>query len=445
MATKKPSLADVVRLGQTVATAKANTDKKTWRAVVKAAHARGVTVAGALSGGDPLLQARTQSSLQKQAEVETTKAYAPAFADLDTQEKGVNALADKRKADNAAFQEWVQVQSERLQGDARAADTALNSRLQTIHTDTQDAWKKTAEQAQLEAAPGRTSDAANSNALNSLGAAAAASNERMATARTAAVDGSSRSVDGMNVAAAALLASSAVNEAKRQGDQVEGLQKVTDARTKYKLEQVSDVAKSFTSLMAGEATKAQTRLETSIAADKLNVEQDKLDYTKIKDAKDYKLATKKVDLDKWIAENGTAADQAKIDLGYKQIKASQGKAAADAKLRKWIEKYDKTHAQAENPADPDKVTPAEKTASSVLYRSANTIKGQLVDLHTRFPSGKSKGGQSFRQILRSRHYDDVMIDIAEDLRVHDGHLSPAGIAKARNAGIIHPETLWPAA
>lgn len=443
MATKKPSLADVVRLGQEVATAKANASKKDWRAILKAAHARGVTVAGALSGGDPELQARTKASLQKQAEAATKAAYAPAYSDLDTQEKGVNALAAKRKTDNEAYNQWLATQRDTLQGEARAADAALGARLQTIQTDTQDAWKKTAAQAQLEAgaSAGRVSETADSNALNSLGSAAAASNERMAASRTAAVQQSGNAVASMNVAGAAMLAATAADEAKRQGDQVTGLQKVTDARTKYKLDQVADVTKSFNDLLSEEATKAQTRLDTSIAADKLGVEQDKLDYAKIKDAKDYKLASKKLDLDKWVEANKATADKAKTDLGYAQIVAQQGKAAADAALKKWVTKYNKTHAQAVNPT-PTKVTPSEKRVSQTQYSVVNNVLKQLVDLHKRYPSGKSKAGTGLRAILMKRGYDTTIIDIAEDLRKNGGTLSDHGRAKAVNVGILNPDSLW---
>src|SRR4051812_44209632 len=104
---RTPSPEDVARLGQSLANLKAKTNPKDWAKFVRAAHARGVTIAGAVSGAPDPLKERLHSSLKAQAQRTVNDSYAPDLADLSRQDSRVQNLDAKRSADNAAYQQWL--------------------------------------------------------------------------------------------------------------------------------------------------------------------------------------------------------------------------------------------------------------------------------------------------------------------------------------------------
>jgi hypothetical protein len=78
-----------------------------WQKIVALAHKRGFTVAGAVSGNPTPLKERTNGYLLKQAKKHGRKSYDPTLKQLDTQQTQLSALADKRKADNESYQQWL--------------------------------------------------------------------------------------------------------------------------------------------------------------------------------------------------------------------------------------------------------------------------------------------------------------------------------------------------
>jgi hypothetical protein len=439
--TRTPSPEDVARLGQSLANLKAKTNPKDWARFVKAAHARGVTVAGATSGAPEPLQERLRSSLKTQAQKTVTASYAPDLAELDKGDVRVRNLDTKRSADNQAYQQWLMQQQATYAGAATAANDKYAGYLDKLKADTADryATAQTGAQQAAQAAPGTVSDMSQSTALKGLEADKARAvgqvdNARLQTA--ALIPGVQQTQEASRQS---LLASGAQREADRMNATGKALTDLGDNRFKLLAGRAADTVKEYTRLLDQQIDVANSNRDFGAAAEKLGVQRDTLVNTIKQQNRDYGLKKANLTLAQLKAQNTQAYQDAQIKLGYDQIVAAQGKSEADRQLKLYLNKHPPKTA-----AKPG-TTDTSKRYSTDRYIQVNNVLSTLSDLHKSHPAGKvSPDGRpmGFREYLRSKGASNDAIDVAEDLRTHGGKLSAAGRAKARKMGILNPESLW---
>lgn len=425
MATKTPNPNDVLRLGQNVATIKANMPAKRWRKFVKYAHARGHTIAGELTDGPNALKERTASSLRAEAQRSVAAAYAPATKALDTRTAAIGYLDDKRKTDDAAYRTWLTGETDKLNAQAAAADATLASQQSGIAAETKTAIDAARADsiARMQQNAGNVSNPAQSAALDTSAADTAATQHIQAardqTAALTKIGGDSRTL-----ASASLLAQQGAREATRIGDTYKALGEVASDRNKLLSDQAGATADKTDALLQRNVQITQANRDSQLAGASLGLKQDTL-AQQVSDAnRKYKLASAQFGLDKWKAQNADAVARAKVQLGYDHIKSTEGIAAANRKLNAKLAKL-KAHAQANGKAG---VTKDERN----LYKDIVSAQGRV----TRW----TKLGMPPDQItakLRGLGADDVTIQIAEDLAANHGTISPSAAALARQLGIKH--------
>jgi hypothetical protein len=429
---------DQVRLGSQVAGVKASTTPQQWRQIVKLAHSRGYTLAGALSDTPDALKPRLQSSLRTEAQKNTTEAYKPVLADLDSQQRRVEAWDQKRKDDNLAYSAWLATVNQGVATQSLAAAQTLGAANQTSRDSVTQAWD--AIQAGTKAnTAGGVSDPSQSSALAQIGNARTASE---ANAQTA-FDTTSNKLK--NDVAAGGLTTQAINagfasqaDASRRADISQALQSLTDSRTKTKIQQATDYLSAFSKLKDTEITKAQYLSDTDIARQKLLGEGAKL-----------ALDTKRVNHS--IATDSRKDRNAAADTAIRQNKYGLDLQKADYNGDGKFDAQDNVDRRADALAkskNKDGGTPAtDKAYSRKLEGNLSATYTNLIGLHAdykRNPALAKKTKQTpdrFRVILGKRGAKNTLISLAEDAHKNGGKLSAAGRKKARELGILHPETI----
>jgi len=431
--TSGPSIEDQIRLGPEIAALKARTPRQQWRRIVRGAHARGLTVAGAVTPGIPdSMRERTKKSLTEQARKTVADQFKPVEVELDQRETRVKALDAKRASDEDHYRRWLASGHDKLRAQARSADTMLLQHERDTAQQLQAGLAQTQAQAHANAA-GNAGVISNTQQSTALDISDVAQRE---TGKLAAQRQRSRDLVGTGdkqaaVATAAAFAAAAAADGKRQSEIWEELGKVSDARGKLKAEFGSETAKEIARLIDQETDKASRNREFAAAADKLGLDTEKFTAQQKNEDRKYKTELRKYRLDKWIAENKDEVARTKIDLDYDKIAAANGRAAADRALRKEL---DRRRAAS---GDDRAANSTQIRRSEEQYETVNTALGELRRLH-----GKSTNIHTFRQRLREKGWSDPVIDIAEDLRRNGGKLSARGRAKARAIGIRNPERLW---
>jgi hypothetical protein len=437
--TRQPSQSDILRLGPEVAAIKASIPPKRWRKFVKMAHKRGFTVGGQLSNAPDALKERTNVSLRKQAEKTMAAAYKPVTAELSRRERAQGHLEAKRAADDAAYNMWLTGESDKLTAQAAAADAALATQQSDIATDlanAQSAGRADSIRRMSEAA-GNVSDPGQSTALAGVEAAHDTSAKQVAASRehTAAVQGIGDDAD--KIARAALIATAAVRQATTTAENWKARSEITADRRQSTLERKADTKTMIQELRQGEIGKAQTREELALASGELGIKRADIAADIKEAARQYGLDKKRLHLDEWKALNADAVDRARVQLGYDQIVERRGKAAADRELDKWLAKYREKNANARNNADNKGDRKGVTQDERDIYKDVDTARTLIL---RKLRNGKTEA--QARQELINQGVSNVMFDVANDLRVNGGRLSPNGARKAKRIGISHVGYFW---
>jgi hypothetical protein len=430
--------ADQVRLGPAVAGVKGSTTAKEWRQIVKSAHARGYTLAGALDPSIPdALKPRLQSSLQNEAKKQTASAYAPVYADLDSQDRRVKAWDQKRSDDNKAYSAWLATQNAKLMADHTAATTDIMAAQKASRDSVEQAWGSIHDQTQQNLGGGANDQQGNSTALAQVGNAEAASK---AKANTQYITDVGKSAAGNDSTAETLAAinSSYINsaEASRNSDISQAVKSITDDRTKAKLGQAADYLSAFSKLKDNEFSKASAVQSNATAADALHVKSQALDL-------EGKKFGETVRNNK--ANNDVAQQNADTNAAYKKAATRMAQNAADYNGDGTVDQQDNVDRRADKLAvakHKSTGTPADqRTFSRKQEGKLSATYSNLVDLHRQY-SAKKKGAHTpdtFRHVLVTRGANDQMIDIAEAARKNGGKIPPSMYGKAKAAGILHPD------
>lgn len=474
---RKPSAADVLRLGSDVANAKAQTNPKLWKQLVNRAHAGGYTVAAELSGRPDVLKERTQTGMAKEAQTSVNTAYAPVFADFDKQDSQIKAWDAKRKADNEAYAGWLQTQTDKIMAQSVAADQTLTSQATAARQATTTAWDKLRQQAtgNASATPGNVSDPSQSKALQGLATEQAYSEANAASREQTTIDYAKMGADNRALIQAASTGWSAEQEAKRVGDISEALSTLREKRTTAGLQKAADYLAEFAKLKDRNFQVATYNSDTAIARERLGMDQANV---LADNAVNKQNATNEANRIKQQGENDRfnrgkddLNGDGKVtpaDLTIKQRIQDSGKdlngdgvydikdvkAAADAGKDitgdgVYDQKDVKVAADIAAKAKADNRPPAAKDdkaaikKSDDLTRQARSTLSQLLDLHDSYNKGK-KGAHKpseFRHVLIKKGALNPLIDLAEDYRTHGNKLSPKGIALAKRLGILNPESV----
>jgi energy-coupling factor transporter ATP-binding protein EcfA2 len=429
---RTPSQADILRLGPDVAEIKASMPRRRWRKFVKSAHKQGFTVEGQLSGAPKALRERTGASLRRQAEKATYAAYKPVMNELSRREAAAKFLEEKRAADDAMYRQWMSGEVDKLNAQASAADTALRTQQNQIAADLTQA-QQAGKADSLARVAGGISDPSQSTALDTS-AADAASQQRVAAGREHTATIQKIGDDAAGISRAAMVATAAVREATRTAENWKTLGEIQADRTKALNERSGTTSDIIQQLRDKEITKAQTREELSLAGAELGVKRASITQQAKEASREYGLKKKQFDLDVWEARNRAAAERARIELGYDQIREREGKAAADRALRKWVEQYKAKHGGSSS-SDRDAAGVSQDERD--IYKTVDTVRTLLV---RKLRNGKDE--RTARKELVDAGFDNVTIDVANDLRRFSGQLSPAGVSKAKRLGIKHVGYFW---
>ncbi len=447
---KQPKLADVLRLGAELAQTKASMNPKTWRKLVNTAHKRGFTIGGYLSGVPDSLKERLPASIQAEAQRNVNSIYAPVFSSLDSQERQINALAEKRKNDNAAYQEWLNNQYTKIEEQSKAADNALVARQQQVQQASRAGWDTAEAQAYANAAStaGNVSDPNSSTALAQIRPGAQMSDDLIASARRQSSDIIAANDQLAADARGSALAMAALMEAQRSSDQWKSLGEVRDERSKASKEKGAAFVQEKGRLQGIDRENAMSNREYSAAAQKLGIESEKLRQDAIKDQRNYNLEVKKFKFDQWTAKNKAATEQAKIMLGYDEIEAQNGRAAADRRLQKWL-RNEQNRQKALDRASKEDIAAKNRRAASKAGQT-DSAKKTSQDLYGKVTSmasdaraaGARKGASQeviakARKSLKDAGVSGPYLNIAMDLAVF-GKLSAPNVAAAKRLGILDP-------
>lgn len=443
-----PRQSAIIRYGPEIAQLKNRMSPDAWHKLVKTAHKQGFTVKGALSGEPDALKERTRSSINRQAQRTVAASYKPVYQQLDARSSAIQALSKKQADDEATYRTWLANQADVIDAQGRAADAALAGQQQDIQNTNRDAWTAAMADSAARAAgmAGNVSNPQQSTALNSEAVAAQHSDELVQNQRETTANMLHVNADSRALSRSALIAGAAADQAKRIGDTWAALGKVASDRQSATFQQAADAAKMVQDLLGQEVQKAQTNQQTDIAAQELGVKRDSLAQQAAQAAARLKLDNKKFSLAAWTAQHKAATDQAKLQLGYEQIKASKGKAAADRALSKWLQKQrnrnaslDRAQRAKSGGSGSGGPTAGEKKDSNKMYQTIETIRDWLYQ-------GVSKHGRTLAESRNSalaQGYSQPEVALALELRRSGGHLTPAARRMAINLGIVNPAQYWP--
>ena len=247
--------------------------RKQRQKIIQRAHARGLTVAGFLSGAPDALAERMPGAIRAQAERTITDAYKPAEAELDQRDTRTRALDAKRQNDNAHYLQWLQDRSAEQRVDAQRADQLLADRQRQIQEDTARAYEGM--RGQIVEAVGQQEGVV-SNVGTAAGANVTPEAQRAVELVAAERDATARASGTAQKHAAGLAANNfaihAAAEARRHADTWGELAKVGDERQKLVLQKGADTAKEIARLLDQEILKAQSNREFEVAVQKLNLD-----------------------------------------------------------------------------------------------------------------------------------------------------------------------------
>jgi hypothetical protein len=421
MAKKKSSrnvvtLADKVRLGPEIAALKARTPRKQWVAMVKGAHARGFTVAGALSGAPDPLKERTRSSLVAEANKTVTEAFKPAEQELSQRDAKIRALDAKRQADEAHFQDWLKTQHEALASRAMNADAELERRQREIQAETQQGYQQAQAGARQTAAatPGNVSDPSQSTALD-LSADAQRANEMVANQRQ---QSASQAANAKGYAIAGRAVSVGLSQqanTRRASETAAALSEVNADRSDLMAKRAAAAAEEVRRLFGVEIEKADSNRNYAAAASQLGIKQDELALDAAKAARDEDYRRDKLKQDRDIASERNATSIFRIESSAEQK-------AKDRALR-------------------EKLKAAGGDASPAEIRASNKMAGRLNQIAAYLKSKrKAKTKTPLRDLAAQHGASSVEYELALDLAVH-GKLSAVNRRRALQLGILTPEDL----
>lgn len=439
-------------LGSTAAATKRAATPPQWRKIVKTAHGRGYSVNSFLSDTPNALKERTPQSLKAQAVQTISAAYAPAEADLKSRDARTTALDDKRKRDNAAYNEWLDTQQRRLASDAASADQALADHQAGIQQHLNDSitQAKAESAASLAATPGNVSDPAQSNALNERAAAERARGGGLfaAGAERSAEQGHENAKQ-VALAGANNTAYMAAQDAKRVSDTFKSLSDVADARTKLKLSKAADSTKEVGRLLDQEISKANSNRDYNVLLDKLDVTKRGQDITKrgqditaannkatnkiarsnvrtnrenadtAKKAMDHLYNKQRHDA--MLADKKFGLDRKKYGLAVAKQNWAQSHPSSAEKKAAWELSYEQKHGHKVPSGNKGAKGPADFTPTQI-----RAAQGQLRKVQTAIKAiGQGVTEDDLTNPVGQFKYDSLIAQAALALRKHPGGVSPA--------------------
>lgn len=413
--------------------------------VKRAAAKQGVTVSGLLQGGPAALRERSQAGIKKQALSTINAAYAPAEADIGSRRAQTNALDEKRRTDDQYYSDWLTSQQKTADAVSAASDAALLTQAAQLHGQAQAAGDANQQAAVQQAAstPGNVSNPDQSTALQaglsanttkSVGAADIANAN--AVAQVARSGAQRATLQASNYAQAAAL------EARRQGDTYKALAGLSDEDAKLKLNKAADTSKEIARLLDQEVAKAENNQQTSILANKLNVQQSQFAQT---------LAVKKGALKVSQQNANTSRAAQRANARIKQINVQlQSQSLSERERHNLVLERQAQQRIAKSGKGALGPSAGERTASRKQITAINNAVSTIKMLEGQKSGGKPLTSTQIRQFLNSPKgaknpyggFDRLITNAAYDIRVF-GHLSPANFTALKQAGVLIPRSWRP--
>lgn len=418
---------DATRLGALAAAYKKKASPDQWKKIVGDAHARGFAVNTFLDTSTPdALKPRTQEGIRKQALSTVSAAFAPAEQALTDQEKRAQALAEKRRQDNATYNEWLTAKQAELAAHDQAAQAAIQTQQQQIAQETAGALGQMKDQLTQHAAQtfGNVSDPSQAKAFD-FSNEAQRNHDMVAEARRQTTNAIGNANEHESAMAQSNLAFAGNREAKRQDDLNATMTGIGGERAKLGSDKAAEIAKQIAGLISDETTKASANRDYGLAADRLGVQSDAINQR----AQAAELAS--TDRNSALAERKRAAQareaQARVnernrkmdsDRKYQEDVKEHGRKAAKERYLVRIGYYEKNGTKARQP----------------------DMKGaQLIDhLSTGFsnphdPAQLSKD----KQTLISHGHDKRMIQAGAEVAKY-GKLKPGTYRRLKQTGVYIP-------
>ena len=352
--------------------------------------------------------------------------YKPGFAQLSNEEKRVNSISEKRKADNSYYLNWLTKQSELLGAHEENARAQVMAAGQQAQGEVQKGWEDLHGQlvADAGAEAGVTTLPGEAKAFNLSDESLKGAHD-IQDQRTATQDQLSTLQTGASLGSAANFAEIAAMEGRRQGDQGEALSKIGNSRQELRLTRAAEAAKEFARGQDKEIEKAQAR--ASIAAS---------EATAAIEAKRFGLDAKKAALE---------GKEFNFEKGYKNRKLGFEKLSQQQKHE--IESGNLTVAEAEEEnrkkhvENEGKTTPAEKAKSGEKQKAKNQqINANINTVLTQIqhnPKLQNMAGKNYQQLEQILHnkygYNPLAIAAGAQLYLN-GEISPALKEKLRSVG-----------
>lgn len=351
--------------------------------------------------------------LRRQATRLMKKVYAPAMKDLDSQEKKVKAISEKRKSDNIYYQNWLTTQTNQIQAHAQAADAELNQRQQQIQQQAADAAVAMRDKL-LETGGGHVGTVSNAGQATAFDTSAegAHAQGRISAEREATSQMIGSREEQAQFASASNAALALSNEAKRQADEYNSLKEVASARQKVILERAAKTQQEVARLLDREISKAQSDIDMRQIAAGLAI-----------DLKNFKLSKKNYKLNK------------KIQTG--ELNLAKRAQAETERHNKAGEANDRANILQE--AKQDKIDG--KKEQQELQRKVKSIVNNTVSEIAARPKWQeiaAKNPNELVKLLSKKGVDSMFARAAVDL-MYRGSLSMGSLRNLRNLGFDVPK------
>jgi hypothetical protein len=362
-------------------------------------------------------------ALRHQAMTLMRTLYKPGFTQLSNEEKRVNSISEKRKADNAYYLNWLTKQSELLNAHEENARAQVLAAGQQTQQEVQKGWEAVSPELQQSAAeePGAAGQLEQTGEPSLLQASAQRGANMIGEQRAQTQDQLETSANRANTGPQVNFAEIAALEGKRLSDQNEGLTSIRNSRQELRENRAAEAAKRYAEGLDKEIEKAQAR--ASIAASEataaieakrfgLDAKKAKLEAQEFGFEKGYK--NRKLGLEG--KEFNFAKEKQRVETELEEKKINQ----TQAKIR--IEKLEEKNRKAKVENEGQR-TPAEKAKAREKQRTKNqqinaNIETTVQTLHQtpRLRKLAQTNPAKLKEILHNKYgYNPVAIQVAVEL------------------------------
>lgn len=364
--------------------------------------------------------------LRRQAMELMRTLYKPGFAQLSNEEKRVNSISEKRKADNSYYLNWLTKQSELLGAHEESARAQVLAAGQQAQGEVQKGWEDLHQQ--------MVSNAGSEAGVSTLPAEAAAFNvsdaalkgaHEIQDQRTATQNQLSTLGNAASLGSAINFAEIAAMESKRNSDQQKSLNTINNSRQELRLNRAAEAAKEYARGLDKEIEKAQARAQIAASEATAAIEAKRFGLDAEKAAREGKefefekhYKNKKLGLEKFSQKQKHEIEEGNLTVAE----------AEEENKRKHVENEGNR-----TPAEKAKSHEKQQAKNQQINANINTVLTQ-VQHNPKLQKMAENNYQNFESVLHNKYgYNPLAIAAAAQLYLH-GELTPALKEKLRSVG-----------